>query len=132
MCYKGCLASVFDECRVFESTEVAQDVCDFVSSFFVFDRSYHVLKNLACVLFCLSVFIWCCVFARVVVVVRHGRCSCLCCLGVASLSLRSSAVLVVGRRVGVGLVEDLFLVCWWFLHFLQCLIRALFMRMSSS
>ena len=44
-----------------ESKEVAQDAYDYVSSFFVYDRAYLFLDHLACVLFFLTVLLWCCV-----------------------------------------------------------------------
>ena len=55
------LSLVFMDDVFFESAEGAQDVRDVVSSFFVFDRACFVVDHLACVMFCLSVFMWGCV-----------------------------------------------------------------------
>ena len=49
-----------DGCRVFDSTDIAHDVSN-VFVLFVFDHAFRFLDNLARVLFCLSVFFWCCV-----------------------------------------------------------------------
>ena len=47
------VASSVDGGCVFEATEVAQDVCNDLSSFIVSDRAYRFLDCFACV--CLSV-----------------------------------------------------------------------------
>ena len=77
VCDEDFLASGFDRCFVLESAAIAQDVCDAVSSLFVFDRAYLVLDHFACVMSRLSVFVLCCVafFECVVVVIRRDRCS---------------------------------------------------------
>ena len=85
VCYRETFLRVdLMEVVFFEATEVAQDVCDVLASFVVFDRAYNYLDRLASVCFCLSVFSFCWVAfsTRVVVVIRRVRWSWLCCRGV--------------------------------------------------
>ena len=77
VCYEYFHAFGFDGCRDFESAEVAQDVCDAVSSFFCvfFVRIFFLIILLVSFLVCLSsVGVGLC-FVQVVEVTRRDRCS---------------------------------------------------------
>ena len=100
----------------FESVEVAQDACDVVSSFFVFDHVFILLAPFSVCLSLFGVVLSSCVSGRsdsslsLFVIVLSWVCSfcvadALFVMAFSSLSLTSFAVAWFGRRVWVDRVE---------------------------
>ena len=113
------LASGVDGGRASKSTEVTQYACLRCCVFFLgFDRACLFLDHVACVLLYVSVSIWWYVSFRFCTSRRSGSSWSLIvivlswkCHGLFELRAELLQCRLVGRRVGVGRDEGLFLVC---------------------